>query len=88
MEIGPIAGIRVMPVPRVRPADPELTPLFDIEAAARPDEDAFAGNGRKAAGAEEPDQEDENEEPEEGVAAELESEPPRRPATDRINLFA
>jgi hypothetical protein len=88
MEISPIAGVRVLPVAKTRPVDPELTALFDIEAAVRPDDDTFSRNGQKAAGAEEPDQEDENEEPEADLVAELESEPPRRPATDRISFFA
>lgn len=88
MEIGPIAGIRVMPAPRVRPTDPELTPLFDIEAAARADEDVFARNGRKAAGAEEPDEEEEELGTEEAIDDELESEPSFPAATDRISFFA
>ena len=65
MEIAPIAGVRVLPVNRVRPVDPELAPFFDIEAAVRLDEDTYAPNSRKAAGAEE--SEDEFDEPEAAV---------------------
>lgn len=54
MEIAPIAGIRVMPTIKSRPVDPELTAFFAIESTARPEEDSYTGSGRKAAGAEEP----------------------------------
>ena len=62
MEIGPIAGIRIMPAIKPRPVDPELTAFFEIEPSARPDEDGYSGSGRKAAGAEESEDE-ESEEP-------------------------
>lgn len=74
MEIAPIAGIRVVPALKQRPADPELTVFFDIESTARPDDDTFTRNGRKAAGAEEDDEEqaegaEESAAPEESVGA-------------------
>ena len=57
VEIAPIAGIRVMPVTRVRPIEAELTAAFDIEASARPGDDTYSPGGQKAAGAEEPEEE-------------------------------
>lgn len=59
VEIAPIAGIRVVPTTRSRPVDPELTAAFEIESPARPDEDSYTGSGKKAAGAEEPAEKDE-----------------------------
>jgi len=57
VEIAPIAGIRVMPVTRVRPVEAELTAAFDIEASARPGDDTYSPQGQKGAGAEEPEEE-------------------------------
>ena len=58
MEIGPIAGIRVMPAIKTRPVDPELTAFAEVESSARPDDqDSYAGSDRKAGGAEEPEEE-------------------------------
>lgn len=90
MEIGPIAGIRVQPVTKVRPAGPELTVFFDIEAAVRPEDDTFSRNGQKAAGAEEPDEEDEelSEELSEAAGDEMGSEPVPEAPADRISFFA
>jgi hypothetical protein len=58
MEIAPIAGIRVTPVLRPQPVDPELTAFFDIEAAAKPSDDTYSAAKRKAAGAEEDEGDD------------------------------
>lgn len=56
MEIAPIAGIRVMTAVKPRPVDPELTAEFAIEAAARLGDDTYTSAMRKAAGAEEEDE--------------------------------
>lgn len=58
MEIGPIAGIRAVPAVKSRPLDSELSALFEIESSARAGDDTYTGNGKKAAGAEENDEED------------------------------
>lgn len=58
MELSPIAGIRALAAVKPRPVDPELTAFFDIESSARPGDDTYTGNSKKAAGAEENDQED------------------------------
>ncbi len=58
MEIAPIAGIRVMPTMKPRPADPELTAEFSIEATARLSDDTYTSALRKAAGAEEEEDEE------------------------------
>jgi hypothetical protein len=55
MEIAPIAGIRVTPVLKPQPVDPQLTAFFDIEAAAKPSDDTYSAAKKKAAGAEEDD---------------------------------
>ena len=59
MDIGPIGGIRLVPAIKERPADPELTAFFDIESAARSGDDSYNRGGEKAAGAEEPEDETE-----------------------------
>jgi hypothetical protein len=58
MEISPISGIRAMPVVKVPPADSEISRVFDVEDSSGPGDDTYSGNGRKASGG----QDDENEE--------------------------
>jgi hypothetical protein len=70
MEISPIAGIRVVPVAKVRPIDPELTASFEIESAARPDDDSYSRDYKKASGAEESEEETEDVEEFDGSARE------------------
>jgi hypothetical protein len=60
MEISPIAGIRVMPVKKVRPVYPELTATFDIESLVRPTDDCYSNGNQKAAGAEDPEEDSED----------------------------
>jgi hypothetical protein len=71
VEIAPIAGIRVLTAVRPRPADPELTAEFAIEAAAQVGDDTYTSAIRKAAGAEE----DEDEETREQAEADEEARP-------------
>lgn len=84
MEIAPIAGIRLMPAIKVRPVDSELTPFFAIEPSSRPGDDTYSNCGRKAAGAEESD--DENEELEEEAFEEMADAAPAPPGM--ISIFA
>jgi hypothetical protein len=58
MEIGPVAGIRVTPVPRVAPVVEGPSAVFDIERLASSADDAWTGDGRKAAGGQD-DEDDE-----------------------------
>lgn len=59
MEIAPVAGIRIVAQPKAKPVDPELSALFDIEAPVRPDDDTYTASRKKAAGAEESDEDSE-----------------------------
>ncbi len=59
MEISPITGIRALPVMKTPPADSDLTRVFDIENSSQPGDDSYSGNGRKAAGG----QDDEDDKP-------------------------
>lgn len=86
MELGPIAGIRVMPAIRQRPIDPELIVFFEIESSARPDEDSYSASSKKAAGAEEPTDED-SEEPR-TLVGEDSSSISRIDSTGNVNVFA
>ena len=76
MEIGPIAGIRLMPGLRSRPVDPELTAFADIESSARPEVDSYTGSEEKGADAE--DAEDASGAQEVAVGTSLAARPPRR----------
>ncbi len=87
MEIAPIAGVRILPVTKARPVDPELAPSYDVDAAVRLDEDTYSPNGRKAAGAEEP--EEEIDEPEDMDDDEFGWQPrPRHPESNRRSKFS
>ena len=57
MEISPIIGIRMVPTIKARPAEPGITAEFDIQATSWLGEDSYNGSGKKAAGAEEPEEE-------------------------------
>ena len=51
MEIGPVSGIRVVPVKRIVPAvEAELPAVFDMEKLARPADDAWTADGDKPPG--------------------------------------
>ncbi len=58
MEIAPIPGIRAVPAVKARQTDFRLPEIFDIEGSARAGDDQGQGQGRKAAGAEENDEDD------------------------------
>ena len=58
MGIAPIPGIRALPSPKAAQPDFRLPEVFDIEGSARPGDDQGQRNGRKAAGAEENEQDD------------------------------
>lgn len=58
MEIAPIPGIRALPAVSPREADTRVPAIFDIDASAKPGEDGRHANGRKAAGAEEDEEDD------------------------------
>jgi hypothetical protein len=87
MEISPIAGIRVMPVVKVPPADSDLSRVFDIENSSKPDEDTYSGGGKKASGG----QDDENEDDElveEGVEEESHGPAVGRVEGRQVDYFA
>lgn len=69
MEIGPIIGIRAMPVMKVPPVDFGLTAVFDIENFARIGGEAFSQGGGESAGGRE-DEFDEQEDREEALFVE------------------
>lgn len=89
MEIGPIPGIRAMPVQKARPAGPELMAVFDIKNLARIGDETYRPSGGKQASAAE-DVENEEEFAEEADAEEADSGAPRfQPSLARgISFFA
>ncbi len=93
MEIGPIPGIRA--VPAVKASQPDYRPpaVFDVDSAAKPGEGGERGNKRKAAGAEESDEEEwtlENDEEEPMFASGAESgeETPGEVPSRQVDYFA
>jgi hypothetical protein len=58
MEIGPIPGIRAVPAVKAPQGDLRPPAIFDIDASAKPGEGGRQANGRKAAGAEEDEEDD------------------------------
>ncbi len=55
MEIGPIAGIRVLPVSKIRRAEQKITAIFDLENSSGPLDETSAQNGRTLAGGQDGD---------------------------------
>jgi hypothetical protein len=84
MEISPITGIRAVPVVKARPADPEISALFDIENSAGPGDDSYSGSGKKASGG----QDDESDELEDGVEAESGGHVSESDQGTQVNYFA
>ncbi len=58
MEIGPIPGIRALPAVKAPPAELRPPALFEVDPSAKPGDGSEQGGGRKAAGAEENDEDD------------------------------
>jgi hypothetical protein len=58
MEIAPIPGIRALPAVKAPQADFRPPEIFDIEGSARPGDGERQRQGRKAAGAEEGDEDE------------------------------
>ncbi len=87
MEISPIAGIRVMPVVKVPPADSDLSRVFDIENTSKPDEDTYSGSGKKASGGQDDDNDD-DQLVEEGVEPEPRAQRTGRVDGRQIDFFA
>lgn len=50
MEIGPVRGLRVLPVRRIAPVAEELSAVFEMEKLARPADDAWAADSDKPSG--------------------------------------
>ncbi len=79
MEMAPIPGIRALPAARAPQAEIRPPSIFEIDASARPGDDGEQRNGRKAAGAEETDEDDLALEDEMAAEADaLEAAPPKQ----------
>ncbi|MGC1463575.1 MAG: hypothetical protein WA802_15335 [Terracidiphilus sp.] len=87
MEISPITGIRALPVMKTPPADSDLARVFDIENSSQPGDDSYSGSGKKAAGGQ--DDEDENDKPvEDGVEVESHGQAAGRVEDQQVDYFA
>jgi hypothetical protein len=84
MEIAPIPGIRALPAVKAPQADLRPPSVFDIDPSAKPGDGQEQKNGRKAAGAEENDQDDVTLESEAEAGAEEREEVPAR----QVDYFA
>jgi hypothetical protein len=89
MEIGPVIGVRTVPVVPAPPIEPDLTPVFDIEKQAKMGDDGYTPSGQEQASAGE-DEESQAESVEAADADEDTTEmsvPPADPSS-QISLFA
>jgi hypothetical protein len=59
MEIAPIPGIRTVQAVKAPPSDGRLSSVFDIENSSGPGDDTYSGNGRKASGGQDAEEEEE-----------------------------
>jgi len=84
IEIAPIPGVRALPAVRAPEAEMRAPAIFDIDPSSKPGDDAEQRNRRKAAGAEENEEDDLALDGEEMVGgADLEEASPRQ-----VNYFA
>jgi hypothetical protein len=58
MEIAPIPGIRALPAVRALQTEMRAPAIFDIDSSSRPGDDAEQRSRRKAAGAEESEEDE------------------------------
>ena len=89
MEIGPVTGIRAVPVIKSPPADPELTPLFDIENTPRIGDEIYSpSNGKSARGAEDDGSEDDFDDLPDEIEIEATAPPAENNPARQISFFA
>jgi hypothetical protein len=81
MEIAPVPGIRALPAVRARLGGATPPAIFDVDASAKPGDGSGQQSGRKAAGAEENDDELR-------VGDELGAASPEESQPGRIDYFA
>ena len=84
MEIGPVAGVRIVPMVRHKEADLGLTDVYEVERSTRNGDEIYIPSSTKAASGFE-DDEDQYEELEEELDAELKVRPP---GNSKISRFA
>jgi hypothetical protein len=84
MEIGPIPGIRALSAVKAPTANLRPPAVFDIDPSAKPSDGREQGSGRKAAGAEENEEDDLMLEGETERSAEAPDEVPGR----QVDYFA
>ena len=84
MEIGPVAGVRIVPIIRRKEADLGLTDVYEVERSTRNGDEIYIPSGTKATSGFE-DEEDKYEELEEDLDAEPNVRPP---GNSKINRFA
>jgi len=84
MEIGPVTGIRAVSLLAMQRTESGLPPVFEIDASARPGDDAYSSSKQR------PDRglEDEDSALTEEDETEWETPVLTRPAGDRISYFA
>jgi len=89
MEIGPISGIRALPVLKARPVDTELPALSDVEELARIGDETYTpSNGSQSSAAEDEEEEFTEDAPELEVLEQAEAHPIQTGQGRAINFFA
>jgi len=84
MEIGPVTGIRAVPMIKAPPADPGLSGVFDIENFARAGDETYTPSAGKSAGG----REDEFDDPVEEDEAEAHTRIHEDGKGRKISIFA
>jgi hypothetical protein len=84
MEIGPVAGVRIVPMVRRIEADLGLTDVYEVERSTRNGDEIYIPSGTKATSGFE-DDEDKYEELEDDLDAELKMRPQ---SNSKISRFA
>ena len=88
MDIGPVAGVRIIPMIRPRNADLGLTDVYEAERTTQTDDEIYIPSASRAASGFE-DDEDKYDESDDEDKEEDDSEPKVRPAgIGKINRFA
>jgi hypothetical protein len=87
MEISSIGGIRALSIIKAPPANPDLTPIFDIENSSRTGDETYSSSNRNSSGGQDSDDLEDRlteDEPEPNSPADLANPTPLL----QVNFFA
>jgi hypothetical protein len=88
MGISPIPGIYALPVVKTRPAETDISRVFDVENSSKPDDDSYSGNARNASAGGEDDEAMDAEEMDEGGETQAAAQTAESESSLQIDYFA